>query len=258
MTLAGHVAWVTGGGRGIGRACALALAKDNCAVAVTARTAGEVDAVARECAALGVRSFNAVCDVTDAMEVARAHKEITQTLGAPDILINNAGMAKSAAFLKESLQSLDDHMQTNLHGAFHATQAALPAMLAKKWGRVVMVASLSGKIGMPYTAAYTASKHALVGLTRALAAEFAGKGVTVNAVCPGYVDTGLTDENIRIISKKTGMGEAEARQRLEQMNPQGRMTSAEEVAAVVLGFCEEEGGKLNGQAVTIDGGKVEW
>lgn len=258
VALTGHVAWVTGGGRGIGRACALALAREKCAVAVTSRTVGEVAATAEACASLGVRSFHAVCDSTDSAQVARAHKEITQTLGAPDILVNNVGWARSAPFLKATLQSLDDHMQVNLHSAFHATQSALPAMLEKKWGRVVMIASVSGKIGTPYTSVYTASKHALVGLSRSLAAEFAGKGVTVNAVCPGYVDTPLTNENIKIAAERTGKSEAEMRQRFEKFSPQGRLTSPDEVAHVVVFLCSEAAGNINGQAITVDGGAVQW
>lgn len=258
MPLSGHVAWVTGGGRGIGRACALALAREKCDIAVTSRTAHQVQETADACAALGVRSFHGVCDGTDASQVVRAHKEIEQTLGAPDILVNNTGWARSAPFLKATLQSLDDHMQVNLHSAFHATQAALPAMLEKKWGRVVMIASVSGKIGTPYTSVYTASKHAVVGLARSLAAEFGAKGVTVNAVCPGYVDTPLTDENIKIAAERTGKSEAEMRKRFEGFSPQGRLTSPEEVAHAVVFLCSEAAGNINGQAITIDGGAVQW
>ncbi len=256
--MAGHVAWVTGGGRGIGRACALALAGEKCAVAVTARTANEVSATADACAKLGVQSFHGVCDVTDAAQVARAHKEIAQTLGAPDILVNNAGWAQSSPFLKESLQSLDDHIQVNLHGAFHATQVSLPAMLQKKWGRVVMIASVAGKIGTPYTAAYTASKHAVVGLARSLAAEFADKGITVNAVCPGYVDTPLTTQNIQKAAARTGKSEHEMRERFKAFSPQGRLTAPEEVAHLVVFLCGEAAGNINGQAITVDGGAVQW
>jgi NAD(P)-dependent dehydrogenase (short-subunit alcohol dehydrogenase family) len=160
--------------------------------------------------------------------------------------------------LKTRLQLVDDHMQVNLHGAFHATQAALPAMLEKKWGRVVMIASVAGKVGAPYTAAYTASKHALVGLTRSLAAEFADRGVTVNAVCPGYVDTPLTAENIRIAAERTGKAIEEMRERFQRFSPQGRLTTPEEVAHVVLFLCSEAAGNINGQAITVDGGAVQW
>ena len=258
MTLAAHVAWVTGGGRGIGRASALALAKEGCAVGISARTAPEINAVADECQALGARSYAAACDVTDSSQVAKAHKEISGVLGAPDILVSNAGWAQSAPFLKSTLQSLDDHMQVNLHGTFHAAQIALPAMLAKKWGRIVVVASVAGKVGTPYTAAYTASKHAVVGLARALAAEFADKGVTVNAVCPGYVDTPLTDTNIKIAAERTGKSEHEVRKRFEGFSPQGRLTAPDEVAHVVTFLCQEAAGNINGQAITVDGGAVQW
>ncbi len=258
MSLPGRIAWVTGGGRGIGRACALALAREGCAVGISARTAPEINAVADECQALGARSYACACDVTDSSQVAKAYKEVSQTLGAPDILVSNAGWAQSAPFLKATLQSLDDHMQVNLHGTFHAAQIALPAMLAKKWGRVVVVASVAGKIGVPYTAAYTASKHAVVGLSRALAAEFADKGITVNAVCPGYVDTPLTDTNIKMAAERTGQSEHEMRKRFEGFSPQGRLTKPEEVAHVVTFLCQEAAGNINGQAITVDGGAVQW
>ena len=258
MTLGGHTAWITGGGRGIGKASALALARVGCAVAVSSRTAPEINAVADACAALGVKSFAAVCDVTDSGQVAKAYREISQTIGAPDILVSNAGWAASGPFLKATLQSLDDHMQVNLHGTFHAAQIALPAMITKKWGRIVVVASVAGKIGTPYTAAYTASKHAVVGLARSLAAEFADKGVTVNAVCPGYVDTPLTDKNIKIAAERTGKSEHEMRKRFEGFSPQGRLTTPEEVAHVVAFLCEEAAGNINGQAITVDGGAVQW
>ena len=258
MTLKGHIAWVTGGGRGIGRACALALAKEGCEVGISARTAPEINAVADACQAMGARAFAVVADVTDSSQVAKAHKEISQVLGPPDILVSNAGWAQSAPFLKATLQSLDEHMQVNLHGTFHAAQIALPTMLAKKWGRIVVVASVAGKIGTPYTAAYTASKHAVVGLARALAAEFADKGVTVNAVCPGYVDTPLTDTNIKMAAARTGKSEHEVRKRFEGFSPQGRLTSPEEVAHVVTFLCQEAAGNINGQAITVDGGAVQW
>ncbi len=258
VALDGRIAWVTGGGRGIGRACALAFAREGCAVAVSSRTAAEINATADSCTAVGTRSFATVCDVTDASQVAKAHKEISQTLGAPDILVSNAGWAASAPFLKETVQSLDDHMQVNVHGAFHAAQLALPPMIAKQWGRIVVVASVAGKVGKPYTAAYTASKHAVVGLARSLAAEFADKGVTVNAVCPGYVDTPLTDENIRKAAARTGKSEHEMRERFKGFSPQGRLTTPEEVAHVVVFLCQEAAGNINGQAITVDGGAVQW
>jgi len=219
---------------------------------------GQVQAAADGCTETGARAMHAVCDVTDAGQVAHTYREIVQTLGPPDILVNNAGWARSAPFLKETIQSVDDHIQVNLHGAFHAAQAALPAMLEKRWGRIVVVASVAGKVGTPYTAAYTASKHAAVGLTRALASEFAEKGVTVNAVCPGYTDTELTRENIRRAAEKTGKSVAEMHERFKSFSPQGRFTTPEEVAHVVLFLCSEAAGNINGQAITIDGGGVQW
>jgi NAD(P)-dependent dehydrogenase (short-subunit alcohol dehydrogenase family) len=258
MVGATHVAWVTGAGRGIGRACSLALAREGVALGLMARTEHELHATAEECRKHGATVAVVPGDVTKGEEVLRAHEVLRDGLGAPDILVNNAGIAKSAAFLKTTPDFLEMHWKVNVLGAFYATQAVLPGMIEKKWGRIVNIASTAGKVGAPYTAAYATSKHAVLGLTRSLAAEFAGRGITVNAVCPGYVDTPMTHENVRNIADKTGMTPAEALERLKKMSPQGRLTTPEEVAAVVVFLCSEAAGNLNGQAITIDGGAVQW
>lgn len=258
MPLRGRVAWVTGAGRGIGRACALALAREGVHVGLSARTAKELEAVAKEAAMLGGRTAVAPCDVTDPAAVARAHDAVVGTLGAPAILVNGAGVARSAPFLKTDLAMMETHWRVNVLGPFVATQAALPAMVQRGWGRVVNVASVAGKAGAPYIASYAASKHALMGITRSLAQEFAAKGVTVNAVCPGYVDTPMTEENVRLMHEKTGRAKETILEALRRFSPQNRLMEADEVAGAVLYLCRDEAGGVNGQGITLDGGTVQW
>ena len=258
MSLKGRVAWVTGGGRGIGRSCALALAKEFCAIGLTARSGSELAATAKECDRLAVKSFEAPADVTDPVALKKAYDGVRESLGEPDILVNSAGLARSAPFLKTTEKFMDELWRLNVMGTFHATQLAMPAMLEKKWGRVVNVASVAGKVGAAYVSAYTASKHGVVGLTRSLAVEFATKGVTVNAVCPGYVDTKMTHENVDIIVQKTGRSREEAFEHMRSRSPQGRLTTPEEVASVVAFLCSEEASNINGQAINVDGGAVHW
>lgn len=253
-----RVAWITGGGRGIGRACALALAEAGCDVALSARSIDELGRAAEECAKLGGRAIAVPCDFTDAAQIEAAHRAVVEKLGAPAILVNAAGIAKSAPFLKTTEELLDMHWRLNVLGAFHATRLALPAMLAAGWGRVINVASVAGKVGAPYTTAYAASKHALLGVTRSLAAEVAAKGVTVNAVCPGYVNTQMTDENLDVIMRATGATREEALARIVAMTPQRRLLEPEEVASVVAHLASAEARGIHGQAITIDGGAVQW
>jgi NAD(P)-dependent dehydrogenase (short-subunit alcohol dehydrogenase family) len=253
-----RVAWVTGGGRGIGRATSLALARAGHAVAVSARTQTELDETVRLCAKQKAKAVAEVCDVTDDDAVRRSYARISKALGPPLILVNGAGLARSAAFLKTDAALMESLWRLNVLGTFHPTQAALPKMLEAGWGRIVNVASVAGKTGAPYIAAYAASKHAVLGLTRSLAAEVAPKGVTVNAVCPGYVDTKMTDDNVRVIVEKTGLTREAALDRLRAMSPQNRLMTPEEVAATIVHLCGEDARGINGQSVTIDGGALPW
>jgi 3-hydroxybutyrate dehydrogenase len=252
-----HVAWVTGGGRGIGRACALELARAGHDVAVTARSPVELSAVAQEIQALGANAAAAPADVTDRAQVETAYRAATESLGAIDILVNGAGVARSAPFLKTTLELMEQHWRLNVLGVYHCTQVALPAMLERGWGRIVNIASVAGKSGAPYIASYAASKHAVLGLTRSLALEYAMKGVTVNAVCPGYVDTQMTDENVALITEKTGLAREEALRRIREFNPQKRLIQPEEVAAAVAHLARDDARGINGQALTIDGGTLQ-
>lgn len=252
------MAWITGGGRGIGRACALALAQAGHDVALSARSEDELRRAAEDCGKLGVRAIPVPVDLTDAKAVQRAHGEVQRDLGAPAVLVNGAGIAKSAPFLRTTEELMQAHWRVNVLGVLHATQASLPAMLEAGWGRVVNVASTAGKVGAPYISAYAASKHALLGLTRSLAMEVASKGVTVNAVCPGYVDTPMTDATIENMTRLTGMSREDALGKLRAMSPQKRLLDPEEVAALVAYLASPDARGVNGQAITIDGGGVQW
>jgi len=253
-----RVAWVTGGGRGIGRASALALATAGCDIGLSARSADELRAVAEECRRTGARAREAPCDVTDAGKVDAAHRAIVAELGPVDILVNAAGVARSAPFLKTSAEFMEMHWRLNLLGSFHCIQMVLPGMAERGTGRIINIASIAGKVGAPYIAAYAASKHAVLGLTRSLAAEFAAKGVTVNAVCPGYVNTRMTHDNLDVIASKTGLSRDAALAHMAATSPQKRLLEPEEVASVVAYLASPEAGGINGQALTIDGGAVQW
>lgn len=242
------VALVTGGGRGIGRAIALAFAKQGARVAVAARTREQVQSVADE---IGNNAIALVCDVSNPESVAEMFAQVQ-----PDILVNNAGVAESATFVNTSDELWHRHLSINLSGTFYCTRAALPAMLEKGWGRIINIASIAAKTGAPYVAAYAASKHGVLGLTRSVALEVGASGVTVNAICPGYVDTEMVSRGVERITTRTGRSAEEALDTLKKMSPQNRLVTAEEVAALALLLASEEGRGINGQGINIDGGTV--
>lgn len=258
MKLKNRLAFVTGGGRGIGRAIALAFAREGASVAVSARTRAQVESVASEIASeCGVQTLAIECDVASAESVKRAFESAQEEFGrGPDILVNNAGIVETAPFAKTDEAMWQRHLAVNLTGTYHCTRAALRVMLERGWGRIINVASIAGKTGAPYIAAYAASKHGVLGLTRSLALEVAAGGITVNAICPGYVDTDMTSRGIENIRAKTGKSAEEALEAIKQRSPQNRLVTAEEVAALALLLASEEGRGINGQAINVDGGTV--
>ena len=248
-TLAGKHTVVTGASRGIGLAIARSLLARGARVTLMARDAAGLDAAARE---LGGGVAWQTVDVTDAASVAQAFA----LAGTVDILVNNAGQSASSPFMRTDAATWQRMLDANLTGAYHCIQAALPSMLAAGWGRIVNVASTAGLTGYRYVAAYCAAKHGLIGLTRALALELAAKGVTVNAVCPGYTETDIVQEAVANIVRKTGRSEDEARAELASNNPQGRLVQPDEVAHAVAMLCMPAASAMNGQAIAVAGGEV--
>ena len=246
--LTGKTALITGGGRGIGRAIGLTFAQHGARVAVAARTREQVEGVARE---IGDNAVALVCDVSSSESVAEMFVDLK-----PDILVNNAGIAESATLPNTTDELWHRHLAINLTGTFYCTRAALPVMLERKWGRIINIASIAAKAGAPYISAYAASKHGVLGLTRSVALEVAASGVTVNAICPGYVDTEMVSRGVQQITAKTGRSAEEALDALKKMSPQNRLVTAEEVAALALLLASEEGRGINGQGINIDGGSV--
>ncbi|HEY6186238.1 MAG TPA: 3-oxoacyl-ACP reductase FabG [Pyrinomonadaceae bacterium] len=258
MRLKDKTALITGGGRGIGRAVAFALAREGARVAVIARTQSEVRRVAAEIKEeCDTEALSFACDVSDRQSISGAFAEVAKAFGrGVEILVNNAGIAESAPLLKTDDEMWQRHLNVNLSGTFYCTRAALPTMLAGGWGRIINIASIAGKTGAPYVSAYAASKHGVLGLTRSLALEVATRGITVNAICPGYVETDMTTHAVENITAKTGKSGEEARAIIERMSPQNRLVTPEEVAALALLLASDEGRGINGQAINVDGGSV--
>lgn len=253
--LSGKHAVVTGGGRGIGAAIARTLAEQGASVTLMGRTRTQLDAQAAELRALGEIHCEAV-DVADAASVTTAFDNAARRLGPVAILVNNAGQAASASFVKTELSLWQQMLDVNLTGVFLGTRAALPGMLAAGWGRIVNITSTAGQKGYPYVSAYCAAKHGVIGMTRALALEMARKGITVNAVCPGYTDTDIVRDAVANIQATTGRSAAEAFAELAKHNPQGQLVRPEEVANAVLWLCRPGSEAITGQAISVSGGEV--
>ncbi|HZQ06843.1 MAG TPA: SDR family NAD(P)-dependent oxidoreductase [Anaerolineae bacterium] len=251
-----RVAWVTGAGKGIGEAIALALGTRGLKVAVSSRTRSDVERVARVIRDNSGESFAVVCDVTKPHEIHQAVAQIQKELGAISILVNNAGIGGSHKFLGHDDALWHRIIDTNLNSVYYVTKAVAPQMVEAKWGRIINIASISSKVGSKYTAAYTASKHGVLGLTRVLAIELAPYNITVNAICPAYVDTPMTDGTVANMTARTKMSEEEAREFLAKLSPQNRLITPEEVAHVALMLIDDEARGITGQAINVDGGTV--
>jgi NAD(P)-dependent dehydrogenase (short-subunit alcohol dehydrogenase family) len=258
-SLMGKRAVVTGATRGIGRSIALRLAEAGADVAVSARGEADLVALRGEIEARGRRALAITCDVTDAQQVnERLAKGALDAWGSVDILVNNAGNAGSAKFLGHPDELWQRMLAINLTSVYYVTKAFAPAMVAQASGRIITIASIAGKVGGKYITAYTASKHGVIGLTRALAVELNQHGITVNAICPGYVDTPMTDASVSNMVARTGMSAAEARQALERMSPQRRLIEPDEVASVALFLALDSSKGITGQAINVDGGEVNY
>lgn len=250
--LDGQHALITGGGSGIGAAIADALAARGVRITLVGRNLEKLQAKAAS-----LKGAQAVAaDVTDSSAIGAALEQAASVFGPVSILVNNAGAAAPQPFLKTDLANWSKTLDVNLTGAFLCTQAVLPGMLAAKWGRVVNVASTAGLIAYKGAAAYVAAKHGLVGLTRALALEYADSGITINAVCPGYTDTDMAAQAVTNIRAHKSMSEADARAILAAKNPQKRLITPAEVAAAVVWLCESSSASVTGQAIPIAGGEV--
>ena len=246
-------ALVTGGGQGIGAAIAQALVARGLNVTVLGRRLAVVQALADT----DPEHLLAVsADVADPAQVAEAVAQAEARFGPVDVLVNNAGQAQTAPFLKMDLALWHQMLSVNLTGTLVCTQAVLPGMVARGWGRVVNVASTAGQVGYAYVSAYCAAKHGVVGLTKSLALEMAKKGVTVNAVCPGYTETDIVRESIERVVAKTGRSAEEARAEFVKSNPQGKLVLPEQVADAVAWLCGEGASAVTGQSISVAGGEV--
>ncbi len=247
--LDGLHALVTGGGTGIGAASADALSAAGAKISLLGRRMEPLREVADR---TGGKAFQ--CDVTDRAAIDRAFGEARDANGPIDILVVNAGIAESAPFHKMGRESWDRIIATNLTAAFDCSQAAIGDLLASKNGRLVYVASVASLRGVPYAAHYAASKHGLLGLMRSLAAEYAKTSLTVNAVCPGYVDTPMTDQSVARVSQITGRSDSDSRSVITNMNASGRLVDPNGIAQMIVTLCLPVSRDVNGAAVTLDGG----
>ncbi|GAC1380363.1 MAG: SDR family NAD(P)-dependent oxidoreductase [Ktedonobacteraceae bacterium] len=254
--LLGQRAVVTGAGRGIGRSIALALAQRGADVAVTARTATDLEQLVAEIQAMGRQSVAYPCDVTNSEQVQQMAQTLKESLGSVDILVNNAGNAGSHKFANHPDELWHRMLAINLTSVYYVTKAFVPTLIEQRSGRIINIASIASRVGGSYIAAYTAAKHGVLGLTRALAIELLPYNITVNAICPGYVNTPMTDASVSNIMARTGMEEAKAREALTKTSPQQRLIEPEEVAAIAVFLAQDISKGITGQAINIDGGGV--
>jgi len=248
MSLTGKTVLITGGGTGVGADMALAFAQQGAKVTVSGRTLASLEKSASQHDNICAQ----IADVTSEESV----KALFDQIGAMDIVVANAGAAESAPIVKTEIQSWNRMIAVNLTGVFLTLKEGLVRMKGKQWGRLISVASTAGLKGYAYVAPYSAAKHGVIGLTKSMALEVARKGITVNALCPGFLNTEMTDRSIATIIDKTGMSNEDARATLAKNNPQGRLIEPEEVSAAALWLCGTGSDGINGQAISISGGEV--
>lgn len=251
-----RIVLITGGSGGLGAALARAFYGHGHRVVIAARDEAKLVAKAAEIARDGGQVLSLPCDVTDPEQVKRLEANIGERWGAVQILINNAGVARAIKFTDMPDGLWEKTLKTNLTGAYNCCKVFLPAMLNARWGRIINIASTTAKVGYRHVTAYTASKHGLLGLTRSLALESAAHGVTVNAICPGYVDDERTRENAALMAEKTGKSVQEVLQLFAASAPQNRLISPAEVASLALLIASEKLAGMTGQAINVDGGAV--
>ena len=248
MSIKGKKVLITGGGTGVGADMALAFAERGANVFISGRTKTSLNKIATKHDAIQT----VVADVTDESSV----KAMFDQIGPMDIVVANAGAAESAPIVKTDLDSWNRMIAVNLTGVFLTLKEGLVRMQGKDWGRLISVASTAGLKGYAYVAPYAAAKHGVVGLTKSMALEVAKKGITVNAICPGFLNTEMTDRSVETIVEKTGMKEDDARATIAKNNPQGRLIESSEVSATALWLCGEGSDGINGQAISISGGEI--
>jgi len=256
VRLAGKTAIITGGGRGIGKAIALALAAEGCSVIVAGRTTEPLEKVASQIQDQGREALAFVCDVSDPGSVEALFARAQQLLERLDILVNNAGQSHSELLVRLSLDTWNRVLAINLTGTFLCSRAALQWMLPHQSGRIINIASTAAKIGFRYAGAYAAAKHGVLGLTRSMALETATSGITVNAVCPGWVETEMVQSAVENITAKTKMSPEQVREYLAKESPQNRIFQPEQIAFAAVWLASEEAQAITGQAINVCGGQV--
>jgi 3-hydroxybutyrate dehydrogenase len=250
------VVLITGATGGIGQSLAAEFARAGAMVVISSRNDDKLQALAQRLKRDGGQTLGLSCDVAKREQVQALGAMIVEQVGTVQILINNAGVAPAASFLEMTDLVWDDVLQVNLTGAYNCCKTFVPAMMQAGWGRVINIASTMAKVAYSHVSAYAASKHGLLGLTRSLALETAKLGVTVNAICPGYVDTELTRENARRMAEKTGKNVDDILRLFAESSPQKRLIAPEEVAALALLLASAKSGGITGQAINVDGGAV--
>jgi NAD(P)-dependent dehydrogenase (short-subunit alcohol dehydrogenase family) len=254
--LSEKIVLVTGGSGGLGRSLACAFARQGCRVVITSRSVEKLEAAAEEIGEYARPVLCVPCDIRQKEQVESLAQEVRTRIGSVQIVVNNAGVAEAMSFLQMPDSLWDETLQTNLNGAYYCCKAFLPAMIEAGWGRIINIASTTAKIGYSHTTAYTSSKHGLLGLTRSLALETARLNITVNAICPGYLDDERTRENARKMAQKTGRTVEEILALFAGSAPQNRLIEPDEVAALALLLASEDAGCITGQAINVDGGAV--